>query len=979
MKFRVLGPLEIRQDDGEPISLPQRRRRELLATFLLHANEPLPGEALIDALWGADRPRSVGGALRTHVWSLRRVPALNDRLRTRNGGYRFDVRPGELDTEEFERLLGAARASLAGRRALEAVELLEEALRLWREPALEDVPATPALAGRVERCHAQRRAAQDLLIETELNLGRYRQVIPRVRELVTGDPTHEHHWAQLMLALCRTGRRAEALAAYSQAHSILTEDYGLEPGSELRRLHQMVLAEAPELDGLPLLASEALALEAARIVPDQIPPEPTDFVGREAETSAVADALTSARSGAGVPIAVIRGRPGIGKSSLAAHVAHRLRPLFPDGLLYVELGGSSSPPDVGAALEDLLRGLGVPASTIPVGTTGRAGLLRSRLSGRRVLVVIDDAAASEQVLPFLPGTAGCAVLVTSRSRLAWLPGARTVHLDVLSRGEAVTLLRHMVGPERVDREPEMAARIVEACGRLPLAIRVAGARLHTHERWPLSAFADLLSMGRRLDQLSAERLSVREGVASTYTGLDEEERRLFELISLTGTPELPEWVAGLLHDGPLVRAALDGLVDQHVLRSEGVDFTGQPRYSMDGLMAEYARERAGAMPPLTRESALERVLGGWRQLAVLADQGMVRDPYYAAPEDGGAAAGAVRTVPAAVIDRVVAEPARWFSVEQANLQAIGERACAAGRYRAAAQLGAHRFAVQYFQGDTGGITRTWHQIGEAATAAGDLSLAAEADVRIGILRAEHGEDLAGLQLFERGLAIFERENDRVNLARSLSCVAYGRHRRKQYVSALRMAMRGLEEARRVGDRNSEYLSLSVLSAVMVRTGDGPTGMALCHQALDMAREMRRPATEMFALQNLVQTNIILGRHRGAVDAGRHGLDLVTDIGSQLGEAHFLIMLAAAHSGLEDHPQAIEMLVRARAIFGRHHAPHMEVKSLLWLATCHQARGDRVRARTALEEALSILRPLGLEHDAALVERAIMDGGVVKMR
>ncbi|MFD0689929.1 AfsR/SARP family transcriptional regulator [Actinomadura fibrosa] len=979
MRFRLLGPLEVCGDDGEPIPLPQRRRRELLAAFLLHANEPLSGEALIDAVWGADRPGSAGGALRTHVWALRRLPGLDGRLRSRNGGYLFEVRPGELDAEEFARRCGEARASLAAGRPPEAVGVLEEALRMWREPPLEDVPATPALAGRTERLHAQRRAAQDLLIETELDLGRYRQLIPRIRELVAADPTHEHRWAQLMLALCRSGRRAEALAAYGQAHSILTEEIGLEPGTELRRLHRMVLAEAPELDMLPLLASGALDQGPARIVPDQIPPEPTDFVGREAETSTLQDALTSARSGAGVPIALIRGRPGVGKSSLAAHVAHSLRPLFPDGLLYVELGAAKAPPDVAAALEDVLRGLGVPPSAIPVGAAGRAGLLRSRLAGRRVLMVIDDAGESEQVLPFLPGTAGSAVLVTSRARLAWLPGARTVRLDVLKRAEAFALLRHMVGPERVDREPEMAGRIIEACGRLPLALRIAGARMHTHERWPLSAFADLLPMGRRLDRLSAERLSVREGVASTYAMLDAAEQRLLDLVSLVGTPDLPEWVAGLLHDGPVVRTVLNGLVDQHVLRSEGVDWTGQPRYRLDELMAEYARERVGDLPPPTRASALERALGGWHRLAVLADREMMRDPYYPEPEAGGAAAAAVRTVPVPVIDRVVAEPARWFATEQANLQAIGERACAAGRYRAAAELSAHRFAFQYFTGGTGDITRSWHQIAEAATADGDLSLAAEADVRIGILRAEHGEDLAGLRLFERGLAIFEREHDHENLARSLSCVAYGRLRRKKFVSALHMAMRGLAEARRIGDRNSEYLSLSVLSAVHVRTGDGRTGMALCDQALEMARDMRRPATETFALQNLVQANIILGRFRGALEAGREGLDLVTDIGSPLGKAHFLIMLATAHWGLEDYPPAIEELDRARASFAAQRASRMEVKSLLWLAVCHQARGDRGRARAALEEALSILRPLGLQHDAALVERAIVDGGVVKMR
>ncbi|MFD0689967.1 AfsR/SARP family transcriptional regulator [Actinomadura fibrosa] len=511
MKFRVLGPLEILRDGGEPVPLPQRRRRELLAAFLLHANEPLTGGALVDAVWGAARPRSAASALRTHVWALRQIPELSARLKTRSGGYQFEVRPGELDADEFARLAAEARARFAAGESLDAVRLLEDALRLWREPPLGDVPATPAMAGRIERCRAQRRAAQDLLIDAQLALGRYRQLIPYLRELVTEDPTNEHYWAHLMLALCRSGRRAEALAAYGQAHSILTEEFGLEPGGELRRLQRMVLAEAPELDALPLLTSRDVILGAERIVPDQIPREPTDFVGRDAETSAVADLLVSAGSGAGVPIAVIHGRPGVGKSSLAVHVAHSLRPLFPDGLLYVELGGSRGRTDVRGALDDLLRGLGVPAPAVPASTAGRAGLLRSRLAGRRVLMVIDDAAASGQVLPFLPGTAGSAVLVTGRTPLAWLPGARTLHLDVLGEAEAVTLLRRIVGPGRVDREPEAAVRIAAACDRLPLALRIAGARLHASETWPLAAFADLLAADRRPNPLRAGRTPVPDG------------------------------------------------------------------------------------------------------------------------------------------------------------------------------------------------------------------------------------------------------------------------------------------------------------------------------------------------------------------------------------------------------------------------------------------------------------------------------------
>lgn len=982
MKFRLLGPLRVQMEDGELIPLPQRRRRELLAIFLMCANEPLTGEMLIDALWGEEPPRSVGGALRTHIWALRREPALNARLHTGDGGYQFEVRPGELDTDVFSRLFAEGR-TLARQGELEpAVSRLEQALRLWGTPPLGDVPDGHFLAGRIEMFHAQRRAAQDLLIETELSLGRHRQLIPRMRELVAEEPLHEQYWGQLMLALCRCGRRAEALAAYGQARAILAEEYGLEPGAELRRLHQMVLAEAPELDAWPTQAlgdSEA-GIAGSELKPDQIPPAPTDFVGRTAETTAVIDLLTHPMASGGVPIVVVHGRAGIGKSALAARVAHRLRARFPDGMLYIELGASTDrPADTATVLEDILRALRVPAQMIPASPAGRAGLLRSRTAGRRMLVVIDDAAASEQVLPLLPGTAGCAVLVTGRTRLVGLPGAKAVRLDPLDSGDAVALLRHIIGDERVDQEPETARLIAEACDGLPLAVRIAGYRVQTHERWPLSAFTALFTTGRRLDTLSAEHLSVREGAASSYTALDDEERQLLRLMALTGMENIPEWTAALLHGRPATRGVLDGLVDRHMLHSENVDFTGQPRYRLDPLTADYARERLEDMSQSDRDSALERVIEGWRRLVALADRGIVRDPYFAEPEERAGPPDTPAGVPGPVLRRVEAEPARWFAVEHAGLRSLSERVCDSGRYRAAAELGAHQFAYEYFQRDVFDPSRTWWKVARAAEQAEDLSLTAEAELRVGILHAERGEDLAGLRLFERSLAIFERGGQGENLARSLSCAAYGRLRRRQYGSARQLATRGFDEARRIGDRNSEYLNLSVLSAVLIRTGHGGTGLALCRRVRDTAPELERPANEAMALQNLTEANVYLKRHDEAVAVGRQGLELVTALGYELGEAHLLMILASAYRGLRKYGEAIDVLTRAQRIFARHQAPCKEARSHLWLAECHQACGSRARVRHHLEESLSILRPLRLEQDIAMVEQAIANGVAVKMR
>ncbi|WP_345433679.1 AfsR/SARP family transcriptional regulator [Actinoallomurus vinaceus] len=694
MEFRILGPLEIRADDGTHLLIRQPRQRALLAVLLLHANRQMTAEALMDALWGVHRPRTSSGALRTYVWAVRRLLAPSSRLRTRPSGYLLEVAPEELDLERFERLVATARDSLDAGDDRGAADRLQRALALWRNPPLADVPATTSMIPHLERWNAQRRAAEELLINAELRLGRHRHLLPRLRALVSESPLHEPYWHQLMRALQLSGHRGDALAAFDEAREVLKAGLGVEPGADLMRLRRELLSSPPAAGAvspgppatprLSRTASPSAGAGAAIAAPLQAPLAPRDFVGREAKIAEVARELTDAGTPAGVAIAVVCGRAGIGKTALAARVAHALRDRFTDGQVYVEMEGAHgarrAPSDV---VGDVLRSLGIPARILPESAAGRAALLRSHLADRRILLVVDDASAPEQVIPLLPGTPGAAALVTSRRRLAGLPGARSLSLDALVVGESLALLEHIIGTRRVMAEREAAERLVTACGHLPLAIRVAGARLRNHESRPIRHLVDAMTERRRLDELTVGHLSVRRELAATYSALGGEERRLFRLLGLITMHDLPEWAIVALHGEKDAQRVLEGLLDHHVVSSETVDFTGQPRFRMDPLTADYARELLDEVPAAERVAALNRLVRGWAGLVRAADHGCGRNPRGPRPQTHGPPLG----MPAELAPRVRADPARWLSIEYGNLQTVCRLTCAERQHRAAAHLG----------------------------------------------------------------------------------------------------------------------------------------------------------------------------------------------------------------------------------------------------------------------------------------------------
>src|ERR1022692_4710611 len=452
MRFRILGPLDISNDAGQHVAFSRRLHRSALTLLLLNADEPCSMASLADGLWGDDPPLRPEVSLRSCVYGIRKALPDAARLRTHPSGYLVSVQPGEFDLDEFRDLASRGREALDGGDAQAAAAQLNQALGLWREPPLADLPAVQAR----ERLLDQRKETQDALNDARLALGEHRQVLAELRSVVAADPLHEHAWAQLIIALYRSGARAEALGAFGRLRVTLISSHGIDPGPELQDLHRRVLADDPALmittaPAPATLAGPALAgltpAEPAPAEPDTASPDPwqpacqlpapvADFTGRATELERVLKRLSGPRPA----MTVITGMLGVGKTTLAVLAANRASAGFPDGQLYACLDDGGRPRDPQVVLGELLRGLGVPAGAIPPARFEREALYRSVLAGRRGLVLADGASSAAPGRPLLPGTAAAAVLVTSRARLPDLDGARYIELGGLHPANSVLLL-----------------------------------------------------------------------------------------------------------------------------------------------------------------------------------------------------------------------------------------------------------------------------------------------------------------------------------------------------------------------------------------------------------------------------------------------------------------------------------------------------------------------------------------------------------
>ncbi|MET9380173.1 BTAD domain-containing putative transcriptional regulator [Streptomyces sp. NPDC002928] len=603
LRFSVLGPVRAWRGE-EPLTTGSPQQRALLAALLLREGRTATAAELIDALWGEEPPSQALAALRTYASRLRKVLDAGV-LVSESGGYAIRS-PGEgaLDLAVAQDLATEAEKARNAGALCHAREVLGRALALWDGETLAGVPGPYAEAQRV-RLQEWRLQLLESRLDMDLEQGCHAEAVSELTALTAAHPLRERLRELLMLALYRSGRQAEALAVYADTRRLLAEELGVDPRPGLRDLQQRILQADPTLAEPSAPVTEPAA---APIRPAQLPATVPDFTGRASFVAELGEVLASAE-GRVMAVSALAGIGGVGKTTLAVHVAHQARSSFPDGQLYVDLQGAGArAAEPETVLGSFLRALGTADSAIPDSLEERSALYRSVLDGRRVLVLLDNARDAAQVRPLLPGTEGCAALVTSRVRMVDLAGAHLVDLDVMSPDEALSLFTKIVGGERVAAEREAALDVVAACGFLPLAIRIAASRLAARRTWTVSVLAaKLADERRRLDELQAGDLAVKATFELGYGQLEPAQARAFRLLGLADGPDISLAAAAAVLDLPVAESEdlLESLVDTSLLES-----AAPGRYRFHDLVRLYARACAerDEQPPSEREAAMSRLL-----------------------------------------------------------------------------------------------------------------------------------------------------------------------------------------------------------------------------------------------------------------------------------------------------------------------------------------------------------------------------------
>jgi DNA-binding SARP family transcriptional activator len=897
MEFRILGPLYADAGTGSgPVEIRQPLLQAALAVLLLRANLDCPRSLLIEALWGSEPPGSPEAALRVCISRLRlclggcasrlgTVGPLGGRAPDHRiqRGYRMMVRPGELDVDEFKDLADQGHAELDSGNASAAASSLAQALALWGDPPMPDVPDTPSIAADVARLRAQRRAVGDALIDAQLAMGRYEEVARQLRPVVLADPGRERACGQLMQAYQALGMRNDALEIYQLSRQAAHEEHGTEPGPRLTHLYGKILAEELAADPPP-----QLSVTLPDIPRYQVPAPPADFTGRSAAVASTISYLARP----GLPVVVISGGPGAGKSATAAAAALALRDRFPDGQLYAELGGIAQPRDPQDVLSDILQSLGIPGRALPAAFAARSALYRSLLADRKILVVLDHAAKAAHVRPLVPGGIGPAVLVTSRGRLGGLSGARTVELDGLAATDALALLGSAAGPDRVVAEPEAADAIVAACAGMPLALRLAGTALAARPGLTLARLAGDLTGGRALRVLAADDVSVRSAIAASYSAVSSQARLALSLAAITMPGEIPAWAVGDLggSDAVIGQLAAAGLIRQTA------DEVAGPRYFLHPLTRAYAaeqRQEAGGF----RARALARMRAGWiwrtdRVAAELPSLPFLVDLPRLSPPGQAAVNSATGNNDVAAADLSCPVATGWLDSERANLTAVAVQACADGDYDGAIDLASRQIAYYCIRGTIDEPVSRWREIAASAAAGGGDVASARAEYFLACLLAERVDGLReAWEVLAGCLPVLAKAGDHRTAAHGYALMGHCASEHRRHAAAIKAARRALDL--RAGGDAVGCAAHVVLGVTLARVGMTATGTIRCREALQEAEKLREPAYVAQAMLALAEALMLTGQARAAADWCREGADVARSYGSEPMAGRFAKLLGRA--------------------------------------------------------------------------------------
>ncbi|MFI6826879.1 BTAD domain-containing putative transcriptional regulator [Kribbella sp. NPDC050241] len=906
MRFKVLGPLEIRDGRGEPVQLGSAKLRAVLAVLLVSANRPLPAGRLVEMVWPDRRPPTAIGALRTYVSTLRRDLQLNaapPRLVTDAAGYRMDVTAADLDLLAFEEFTTRGEQALRDGDPLAATELLSRGLALWRGRPLEDVAVDADPNGRLVVAEERRLAASETLVEARLALGQHTELTAELCALVEENPLRERLWHQWMLALYRAGRQADALAAFRRLRDRLAGELGTEPARAVRDLHAQILAADPELD-LPGEVSQG----TRTVVPRQLPADAASFTGRSTELGELADLLRGDPDDRIPPIGAVDGVAGIGKSALAVHAAHLVASGFPDGQLYADLSADSTA--IGA-LGRFLRALDVPDGG-RYDLTEAAGRFRAETATRRVLVVLDNATDAAQVRPLLPAGPGCAVLVTSRRVLATLDGVRHLHLRPLPPGESTALLGRLAGADRIAADPAAARKLVGLCGGLPLAVRIAGARLAARPTWPVRTLTDRLANARsRLDELRADDLDVRASLQVGHRLLEAgsvAERAAASAFGLLGLPDaadlsppFAERLLGAVDATPV----LELLVDAQLLESPAPG-----RYRLHELLRLLAREVGAERSVDERTAALTRAMR-WQVATAWSGYAMLRPGDPRLDTAGAWAAGGTTFTG-------VRAALEWFETERANLLASAEQAAATDGVpdEIPGQLARALFAFFHIRGHRG----DWIRLNQTALAVArrmkDAYAEGFAHRDLGAAYELQGDFDQAAGHLRAGLRLFTEAGDDTRQASCLNGLGTVYDSLQRYDQAADCLSQALSIARRLGDPHGQGVYLNNLGPVLGQLGRYDEALRHLAESGAIFAELGNRRGQAAAVTNLGEVHEAAGAPGEALPRFTAGLAIFRELADEAGQAHCLTHLGLAHRDLGRVDQALECLRSALAICER---------------------------------------------------------------